>query len=293
MQADGATVTHRNYRVIIGIWHVLRQRRPTFPARMALQSKMAILVMREVSTMANSSRGRILLVDADAGDLRSHARVLGDAGFEVTAARGGTEASSLLEKERFDAVLCDISMPGTDGLGLVRLIRKLDRDVPVIVMSDTSNADARSAAEQGALEYLPKPIAPGALQRTIERAVRLSRRRRSLAAYRNLRGAEVEVASFTATDAKNEFGRVLKKATREGIVVITRHNEPEAVVLSFDEFKNLAGARERKLETLTSEFDALLAKMQRPIARSGMKAAFDATPARMGEAAVAASRKRD
>jgi prevent-host-death family protein len=121
--------------------------------------------------------------------------------------------------------------------------------------------------------------------------VRLVRRSRSVGAYRNRRGEEVEVASFTATDAKNEFGRVLQKAT-QGIVVITRHDEPEAVVLSFDEFKDLAGARESKLETLSNEFNALLAKMQTPEARSGMKAAFDATPARMGEAAVAAARKR-
>ena len=44
--------------------------------------------------------------------------------------------------------------------------------------------------------------------------------------------------------------------------------------------------------TLTSEFDGLLARMQTPAVRKGMRAAFDATPARMGRAAVAAARKR-
>jgi len=241
--------------------------------------------------MANVSRGRILLVDPNSGELGEHARVLGQAGFEVKAAPSSAHARSLFEKERFDAVLSDVSAPHTDALGLVRAIRQLDKDVPVILMTDAGSRVARSAVEHGAVECLSKPVAPIALERTLERAVRLFRRWRSVTAYRNRRGEEVEVASFTATGAKNEFGRVLQKAAH-GIVVITRRDEPEAVLLSFDEFKDLAGARERSLETLRSEFDALLAKMQAPEARKGMKAAFDATPARMGEAAVVAARKR-
>ena len=47
-----------------------------------------------------------------------------------------------------------------------------------------------------------------------------------------------------------------------------------------------------KLDTLSGEFDALLARMQAPKARAGMKAAFDASPKQLGRAAVAAARKR-
>jgi len=241
--------------------------------------------------MANLSRGRILLVDPDSRELGAHARVLGQAGFEVKAASTSADARSLFEKERFDAVLSDVSAPQVDALGLIRTIRQLDKDVPVILMTDAESFVARSTIEHGAVECLSKPIAPNTLERTLERAIRLVRGWRSVAAYRNRRGEEVEVASFTATDAKNEFGRLLKKAVR-GPVVITRNDEPEAVMVSFDEFRDLAGARESKLEALSKEFDALLAKMQTPDARRGMKAAFDATPARMGEAAVAAARKR-
>lgn len=241
--------------------------------------------------MASASRGRILLVDPAAGALGAHARALGRAGFEVKAAPSSVEARSLLEKEQFDAVLSDVAALQADASGLVRAIRQLDKDVPVILMGDAESTPPGPAVQQGAVEYLPKPVAPTALERTLERAVCLVRRSRSLATYRNRRGEEVEIASYTATDAKNEFGRVLQKTT-QGIVVITRHDEPEAVMLSFDEFKDLAGARERKLEALSSEFDALLAKMQTREAREGMKAAFDASPARMGEAAVAAARKR-
>jgi prevent-host-death family protein len=242
--------------------------------------------------MGSPSRGRILIVDPDAIELGAHARVLGEAGFEVKAAPNGIDASSLLQKERFDAVLTDVSAPTIDALELVHAIRKLDKDVWVIMMSAAPTTGEPAVVEHGAVECLSKPVAPNALERTMERAVRLSRRWRTLTSYRNAHGEEVEVASFTATAAKNEFGRVLQRATRQGMVVITRHDEPEAVMLSFEEFKDLARTRESKLEALSSEFDLLLAKMQTPEARRGMKAAFDATPARMGEAAVKAARKR-
>jgi len=47
-----------------------------------------------------------------------------------------------------------------------------------------------------------------------------------------------------------------------------------------------------KLEDLNAEFDALLARMQTAKARAGMKAALNASPKRLGKAAVAAARKR-
>jgi antitoxin Phd len=100
------------------------------------------------------------------------------------------------------------------------------------------------------------------------------------------------MTTFTATAAKNEFGRVLDTAVEKGAVAITRHDAPKAVLLSIDEFEALVAAGERALDTLTEEFDELLARMQSPRARKGMAEAFDATPARLGKAAVAAAKRR-
>lgn len=98
--------------------------------------------------------------------------------------------------------------------------------------------------------------------------------------------------TVTATDVKNEFGRVLEKVIQGGIVVITKHDEPKAVLISVREFHALTNANRMKLDTLSGEFDALLVRMQTSAARAGMKAAFDASPKQMGKAAVAAARKR-
>lgn len=110
--------------------------------------------------------------------------------------------------------------------------------------------------------------------------------------FHNRRGERVVMPTFTATDAKNEFGRVLDIAVEKGAVAITRRDAPKAVLLSVDEFDALVSAGRRTLDTLTAEFDELLARMQTPRARKGMADAFDATPARLGKAAVAAAKKR-
>jgi antitoxin Phd len=58
------------------------------------------------------------------------------------------------------------------------------------------------------------------------------------------------------------------------------------VLLSMNEFDALVAAGERTLDTLTTEFDELLDRMQTPGARKGMADAFSATPDRLGKAAV-------
>jgi prevent-host-death family protein len=108
--------------------------------------------------------------------------------------------------------------------------------------------------------------------------------------FRNRRGEPP--SSFTATDAKKQFGRVLELVLQGGVVVITKHDVPKAILISVDEFNALTKATGRMLDTLTADFDAMLARMQTPKARARMKAAFGASPKELGKAAVAAARTR-
>ena len=117
-------------------------------------------------------------------------------------------------------------------------------------------------------------------------------RRPSMPAFRNRRGERVEAAAFTATDAKKQFARLLELVLQGGAVVITKHDAPKAVLLSVDEFTALTKATESPLDTLSAEFDALLARLQTPRTRAGRKTAFAASPKELGKAAVAAARTR-
>ncbi len=110
--------------------------------------------------------------------------------------------------------------------------------------------------------------------------------------FRNRRGELVDVPAVAATRVKNEFGQILEQATHTGAVAITRHDTTKAVLLSVAEFESLVSARSQPLDVLTNEFDELLAGMQTQKSRKGMKAAFNASPAQLGRAAVKGASKK-
>ncbi len=110
--------------------------------------------------------------------------------------------------------------------------------------------------------------------------------------FRNHRGELVEPPAFSASDAKNAFGRVLDAAVRTGIVTITRHDQPRAVLLSLEEYRALAGTRDSALDALAGEFDAMLARMQAPGARAAMQSGFATPASKLGRIAVRGARRR-
>lgn len=241
-----------------------------------------------------ASKGRVLVVDDQAKLRGTYSRYLTREGFEVTEASDGAEALNRVGNDQFDLVLTDLVMPTMDGMKLLGKLKGDFPDLPVVVMLDTADNRAMlRAAESGALQTLVKPIDQGLLVEVANHAVRLHRfRARRLASFHDRRGQAVEATSVSATKAKNEFGRLLESVLRGEFIVITKHADPKAVLISVDEFNALTQAPAAALDTLSDEFDALLARMQTRKARRGLKAAFDASPKDLGRAAVAALRHR-
>jgi antitoxin Phd len=118
------------------------------------------------------------------------------------------------------------------------------------------------------------------------------KRRSGISVDRPVRERRGESVRFTATQAKNEFGRVMETVLKGGRVVITKHDAPKAILISVEDFDRLSGATEVTVDSLSEEFDALLARMQTAKARGAMSAAFAASPKEMGKAAMIAARKR-
>jgi len=79
----------------------------------------------------------------------------------VGAARNGEEALEMVQKYAPDAVTLDVLMPGMDGLETLTQLRKLDRKVPVIMFSSTTERGATvtvDALSRGANDYVTKPV---------------------------------------------------------------------------------------------------------------------------------------
>lgn len=102
----------------------------------------------------------ILIVDDSADDRDYYHRVLrGISGtdYHVTEATGGDEALALLGRERFDCVLLDYSLPGRNGLELLRLIRADHPYLAIIMLTGQGDIDiAVRSIKKGANDYLTK-----------------------------------------------------------------------------------------------------------------------------------------
>jgi len=89
-------------------------------------------------------------------------------GYEVFKAENGTEALRMVKEIKPQLVLLDIMMPGISGIDTLREIKKIDPDVPVIMVSGVTDEEtAKSAIELGAYDYVTKPIDFSYLNTTI------------------------------------------------------------------------------------------------------------------------------
>lgn len=117
-------------------------------------------------------RKRVLIVDDDP-DLRMILRdLLGEAGYETIDAEDGRQCLNLTKKRDPDALLLDLKMPGMSGSQVLKELRDLHCQAPVIIM--TGYGDIRSAVEAmrlGAYDYLSKPFNNDELVLTIRRAL--------------------------------------------------------------------------------------------------------------------------
>jgi DNA-binding NtrC family response regulator len=81
------------------------------------------------------------------------------------------EALQYLEVEAYDAVLTDLTLPGLDGVSLLKAIRTRRPATPVIMISGKSGEDGESLNEMGAFAYLTKPFSLAEVEQVIERAL--------------------------------------------------------------------------------------------------------------------------
>ena len=112
--------------------------------------------------------GHILIIDDEAVLRQTLARILQQAGCEVTTAENAEQGISFLQTTSFDLVFMDLRMPGIAGMDALKLIHTDYPELPVVLF--TAQPDLNSAVEalrNGATDYLLKPLKPQAI---IERA---------------------------------------------------------------------------------------------------------------------------
>ncbi len=114
---------------------------------------------------------KVLVVDDSDADLSYIKTVVGDAGYEVMAAKSGDEAIALAKQEKPDLIFMDIIMDGTDGYEACRILHRdpETKEIPVVFISSKNQKADRIWGElQGGKGFIGKPAEPEQLVEKIE-----------------------------------------------------------------------------------------------------------------------------
>jgi two-component system nitrogen regulation response regulator GlnG len=117
-------------------------------------------------------RNSVWVVDDDRSIRWVLERALEQEGLEPVSFENADSVLSRLKRDRPDAIISDIRMPGRDGIELLQHVRDEFPDLPVIIMTAHSDLDsAVSSYQSGAFDYLPKPFDVDDAVAMVKRAV--------------------------------------------------------------------------------------------------------------------------
>jgi len=124
-----------------------------------MKAILEILKEQKPDTGREKRHGNILIVDDEEEIAKLLSSFLEKKGYTVTAVGSGEEALNEIKMQKPDLVLCDVRMPGMDGLIVLRGIKAIDESIKVIMLTAIPDRDiAEEAFKQGARDYLIKPF---------------------------------------------------------------------------------------------------------------------------------------
>ena len=148
-------------------------------------------------------------------------------GLAVSMARDASEALALVSGQPVDLVLCDVRMPGINGIELVRQLKDLEPDVPCIVITGYGSAEhSVEALRAGAFWYLEKPIDQDHLdvvRRLVEQAIEHGRLKAENRLLQNQLRSRYRFENVVGTSAalRRVLDTVEKVADTDSTVLIT------------------------------------------------------------------------
>ena len=123
--------------------------------------------------MSGSPMNNAILIVDDELSMREFLEILlAKEGYRVSCAASGEEACSVLDREIFDLVITDIRMDTIDGIGVLRKVKEVNSETPVIIISAFATAEtAVEAMKDGAYDYIPKPFDTGEFKKIVRDAI--------------------------------------------------------------------------------------------------------------------------
>ncbi|MEM1304126.1 MAG: sigma-54 dependent transcriptional regulator [Planctomycetota bacterium] len=135
---------------------------------------------KRATTAAAGPPIKVLIVDNDDAHADAMAESLAKVGYDCATATSGDEGATLLERDAFEVVVTDLVMPGVGGLELLAKSKQVLPDAEVILVTGHGTVEsAVEAMQQGAFNYLLKPLDLGQLRAVVDNAARSQHLRRA------------------------------------------------------------------------------------------------------------------
>jgi len=205
---------------------------------------------------------RILYIEGDAAFARLlQKQIERECGFRVETAADGEKGLSLIQKQRFDAVMVDYNLPGINGMDVLKRLKDVDPDMPVIILTGVGNeVVAASVMKAGALDYLVKGVGEEFIE-TVCSSIRegLDEQHRR----------ESQKKIFT----HSQLARTVFDVTKEGIIVTNANNmielvNPAFTVITGYSFNDVVGQNPSTLKS-TRHDEKFYQKMWKSIHEKG------------------------
>lgn len=114
---------------------------------------------------------KILIIDDERSIRNSLKEILSDEGYDVDVAGNGHEGISMVEKEKYSVIFCDIKMPEMDGMEVLDKLIQMGTDAAVVMISGHGDIDtAVECIKKGAFDFIQKPLDLNRILITIKNA---------------------------------------------------------------------------------------------------------------------------
>ena len=167
---------------------------------------------------------RLLVVDNEAAHARAMTESLEKVGYRCDVATSGPDAAKQIERETYDIIITDMVMNDVDGMKILQLANERLPDCEVVMVTGHATVPiAVEAMQQGAFNFLEKPITPNRLRAIAEKAVdsvALKRRNTELLQRLDERFG-FEGIIFTSKKMQTVIDRVRRIAATDATVLIT------------------------------------------------------------------------
>ncbi len=166
---------------------------------------------------------KILIVDDEKSMCQFLSIMLRKEGYQITAVNNGKKGLDQIKNQKFDLVITDIKMSGMDGIELLTEIKKLDRSMPVIIMTAyASQKTAIDAVNHGAFHYLIKHAKNDEIRMVVRNALDMKRvRTESLLLKRQLKkSVELKTIIGKSEEIEKVFRLVDKVADTDSTILL-------------------------------------------------------------------------